>query len=283
MTASTAHPAEVIQLLESGQRHAAEGLAHEAYTQRGLQLEKERHAARSEFESLAAGNVPVITAATEPSISTPLASLLEAEIATAENASTAAAAAAAATEHRQDYQPPAYRCGVCKQVWNVGSTIPHNGIHCGKELEDLTDIPHPLFLAYWPATELPAASSGHATEQPASAEQQWRALHGRIVTLEFAAAVPQIDRIGKQEALRTLQTLCMGPLPTDAHAAFKWWLFVSNLGNKTDRIIGPGIVSAALEDQWDNGVMLLFERQDGTKVKLEIQQPRRGSCSTRIL
>jgi hypothetical protein len=141
----------------------------------------------------------------------------------------------------------------------------------------------PVFLACRPATELPAASSGHATEQPASAEQQWRALHGRIVTLEFAAAVPQIDRIGKQEALRTLQTLCMGPLPTDAHAAFKWWLFVSNLGSKTDRIIGPGIVSAALEDQWNNGVMLLFERQDGTKVKLEIQQPRRGPCSTRIL
>ena len=141
----------------------------------------------------------------------------------------------------------------------------------------------PVFFACRHATELPAASSGHATEQPASAEQQWIALHGRIVTLEFAAAVPQIDRIGKQEALRTLQTLCMGPLPTDADAAFKWWLFVSNLGNKTARIIGPGIVSAELEDQWDNGVMLLFERQDGTKVRLEIQQPERSPCSTRML
>ena len=133
------------------------------------------------------------------------------------------------------------------------------------------------------ATKPPAASSGHATEQPASAEQQWRALHGRIVTLEFAAAVPQIDRIGKQEALRTLQTLCQGPLPTDAHAAFKWWLFVSNLGNTTARIIGPGIVSAELEDQWANGVVLLLERQAGTKIRLDIQQPQRGPCSTRML
>ena len=52
-----------------------------------------------------ANQVP-LAAATEPSIFTPVASLPEAEIATAENASTAAAAAAAATEHRQDYQPP---------------------------------------------------------------------------------------------------------------------------------------------------------------------------------
>ena len=130
---------------------------------------------------------------------------------------------------------------------------------------------------------MPTASSGHATEQLVSAEQHWRALHGRILKLGFAKAVPQIDRIGKQEALRTLQTLCLGPLPTDARATFKWWLFVGNLGDKTARIIGPGIISAELEDQWENGVMLLFERQDGTKVRLEIHQPRRGPCSTRML
>ena len=40
----------------------------------------------------------------------------------------------------------------------------------------------PVFFACRHATELPAASSGHATEQPASAEQQCRALHGRIHT-----------------------------------------------------------------------------------------------------
>ena len=240
---------------------AAPVLGSAAYTQRGLQPASSSHAASSSQPASSSGYV------TEPAMTASAAAQPLRNTQTTPSLST----------------KPAFRCGVCKQVWNVGSMMPHNGIHCGKELEDLTDIPHPLFLAYRPATELPAASSGHATEQPASAEQQWRALHGRIVTLEFAAAVPQIDRISKQEALRTLQTLCMGPLPTDAHAAFKWWLFVSNLGNKTDRIIGPGIVSAALEDQWDNGVMLLFERQDGTKVKLEIQQPRRGSCSTRIL
>ena len=101
--------------------------------------------------------------------------------------------------------------------------------------------------------------------------------------LEFAKAVPQTDRMSKQKALRTLQTLCLGPLPTDARATFKWWLFVSNLGNKTERIIGPGIVSAKLEDQWDIGVKLPFERRDGTKVRLEIHQPQRGPCSTRVL
>ena len=141
----------------------------------------------------------------------------------------------------------------------------------------------PVFIACSHATELPASSSGHVTEQPASAEQQWRTLHGRIVTLEFAAAIPQIDRIGKQQALRALQTLCLGPLPTDALAAFKWWLFVCNLGHKTSGIIGRGIVSAELAEKWNNGVILLFHRQDGTQVRLEIQQPERRSCSTRIL
>ena len=89
--------------------------------------------------------------------------------------------------------------------------------------------------------------------------------------------------MGKKDALRTLQTLCMGPLPTDTHAAFKWWLFVANLGDKTERVIGTAIIGAELEDQWDNGVILVLERQDGTKVKLEIQQPQRGSCTTRML
>ena len=133
------------------------------------------------------------------------------------------------------------------------------------------------------ATELPASSGGHATEQPASAEHQWTALNGRCVTLEFAATVPQIDQMSKKEALHTLQTLPMGPLPTDTHAAFKWWLFVANLGDKRDRVIGTGIIGAVLEDQWEDGVVLLFKRQDGTEVKLEIQQPAHGPCSTRIL
>ena len=88
---------------------------------------------------------------------------------------------------------------------------------------------------------------------------------------------------GQKEALHTLQTLPMGPLPTDTHAAFKWWLFVANLGDKKDRVIGTGIIDAVLEDQWEDGVVLLFKRQDGTEVRLEIQQPVRGPCSTRIL
>ena len=141
----------------------------------------------------------------------------------------------------------------------------------------------PVFFACRHATELPATSSGHATEQPASAEHQWSTLHGRVLTLESAATIPQIDRIGKQEALRALKTLCLGPLPIDGQPAFKWWLFVANLGNKTDRIIGPGIISAELADQWGDGVRLLFKRQDGTEVGLEIHQPQHGPCSTRVL
>ena len=38
----------------------------------------------------------------------------------------------------------------------------------------------------------------------------------------------------------------------------------ANLGDKTERVIGTGIIGAELEDQWEDGVVLLFKRQDGT-------------------
>ena len=154
-------------------------------------------------------NQVALAAATEPSVSTPLASLLEAEIATAENASTAAAATAAATEHRQDYQPPAYRCGVCKQVWNVGSTMPHNGLHCGKELEDLTDIPHPASCRRAPANQVPlAAATDPSIFTPANSSSGLSGVaeHVPVVVPAQMSAAPAAPAVAAASATSTLPT-----------------------------------------------------------------------------
>jgi hypothetical protein len=76
------------------------------------------------------------------------------------------------------------------------------------------------------------------------------------LTYDAARRVPQIDRMGKKQAYLKLQEADLGPLATES-AAFKWWLFICNLGDNTRYTIGSGIVAATLEEKWDTGVQLL--------------------------
>ena len=87
---------------------------------------------------------------------------------------------------------------------------------------------------------------------------------------EIARTIPQIDRMSRKDALYAMQKLSPGPLPTDANATFKWWMFISNLGEHSNEIIARGIVSAELADKSGNAVILLLHRQNHTQVALEV-------------
>ena len=79
-----------------------------------------------------------------------------------------------------------------------------------------------------PATDL-------ATEQT-STRNDLTSLPASPYTYKHAALVPQIDRMSKAEAYRSLQQTPCGPLVHDA-AHFKWWLFICNLGKNTRELI----------------------------------------------
>ena len=65
-------------------------------------------------------------------------------------------------------------------------------------------------------------------------------------------------------------------MPADPNAAFKWWLFVSNLGDNTSAIIGRGIVSAEIAEKTINAVILVLHTQDHTQIGLEIRSRSTG-------
>ena len=123
--------------------------------------------------------------------------------------------------------------------------------------------------------------SSRATEQT-RATDRWASLPEVPFTGASAAAVPQIDRIGKEEAYQILAQIARGPLPTTADALFKWWLFIPNLGANTADVIGDGLVEAELTETWVYGVELRFTRCDATEVRVQIHRPPRSRCFTRV-
>ena len=102
-------------------------------------------------------------------------------------------------------------------------------------------------------------------------------------TYTTASGIPKTDQIGKEEAYQSLQHAPLGALATIVDAPFKWWLFACNLGNNTREVIGGGIIAAALETKWDHTVQILFTRSDNTEARVQITQPPRGKCWTRLL
>ena len=97
---------------------------------------------------------------------------------------------------------------------------------------------------------------------------QWAALPQIPFTYEYCSTIPKVDQIGKKDAYRLLLQTPVGPLPITEDAPFKWWLFVCNLGKKTQEVIGPGLIAARLEHKSQDAMGLLFTRSDGTSVQL---------------
>ena len=98
-----------------------------------------------------------------------------------------------------------------------------------------------------------------ATEQVATCV--WHMMPMEIFTYEHACRIPQTDKLGKEQAFRTIQT---------DPEQFQWWLFAANLGPHTERVIGSGLTSSSLLERSDTNAKLRFQRHDGSTIDIEI-------------
>ena len=98
-----------------------------------------------------------------------------------------------------------------------------------------------------------------ATEQIATCV--WHTRPMEIFTYEHACRIPQTDKLGKEQAFRTIQT---------DPEQFQWWLFAANLGPHTERVIGSGLTSSSLLEVSETNAKLRFQRHDGSTIDIEI-------------
>ena len=84
---------------------------------------------------------------------------------------------------------------------------------------------------------------------------------GQCFTFDYARTIPKTDKIKKRDAFNMLQTT-----PDD----FQWWMLAANLGSSTKRVIGAGLVKGHLVDRSQVHARLRFERRDGTKIYVKL-------------
>ena len=98
-----------------------------------------------------------------------------------------------------------------------------------------------------------------ATEQIATCV--WHTRPMDLFTYEHACRIPQTDKLGKEQAFRTIQT---------DPEQFQRWLFAANLGLHTERVIGSGLTSSSLLERSDTSAKLRFQRHDESTIDIEI-------------
>lgn len=141
-------------------------------------------------------------------------------------------------------------------------------------------------VRYFEAVATEHARGSTATEHAGVglAQHRWTSLPAMPFNMEAVATIPQSDRIGKEPAYAMLSQLSAGRLPTDSDSFFPWWLFVANLGHKTEEVIDCGITAAELLPSIDSTeVRLKFTRMDQSEINIGIYRSHHGRCKTCIL
>ena len=141
-------------------------------------------------------------------------------------------------------------------------------------------------VRYFEAVATEHARVSTATEHAGVglAQHRWTSLPAMPFNMEAVATIPQSDRIGKEPAYAMLSQLSAGRLPTDSDSFFPWWLFVANLGHKTEEVIDCGITAAELLPSIDSTeVRLKFTRMDQSEINIGIYRSHHGRCKTCIL
>ena len=92
-------------------------------------------------------------------------------------------------------------------------------------------------------------------------------------TFEDARRIPQLDKIGKDAAFRTLRA-------TPEH--FQWWLLEANLGPHTAHVIGNGLIAATFVEHSSAHAVLRFHRFDGSTVDVELVYVRERGFKTLV-
>ena len=81
-----------------------------------------------------------------------------------------------------------------------------------------------------------------------------------------AKELPQDELLDKGVVFRQLRGIPEGIL-----VDWRWWLFVGNLGNRTEAVIGPGIIGACLAKKTKTSVHLLLYRINNTCVMVKLK------------
>ena len=101
------------------------------------------------------------------------------------------------------------------------------------------------------------------------------------MTLQQAVQIPVIDKMGKAEAWQQLSQRDEAEFDVTEHDPFKWWLFLSNLGDKTEKAFRDGITGVHVRKE-ENRIGLRIMYTDSS-VQWVILTPSRNTCKTRLV
>ena len=114
-----------------------------------------------------------------------------------------------------------------------------------------------------------------------AAGDRWRYLPQHGFTWADAQQVPATDRLSKKIVWAVLESLPEGPLDSGPHAAFKWWLWLGNLGPLSRDALGAGVMSAFLHHEAPFVRHLVCERSDGSQVTVALSLLPTGGLETK--
>ena len=101
------------------------------------------------------------------------------------------------------------------------------------------------------------------------------------MTLQQAVQIPVIDKMGKAKAWQQLSQREEAEFDVTEHDPFKWWLFLSNLGDKTEEAFRDGITGVHVSKE-ENRIGLRIMYTDSS-VQWVILTPSRNTCKTRLV
>ena len=100
------------------------------------------------------------------------------------------------------------------------------------------------------------------------------------MTYEAARQIPHTDRTSKVEACNQLSDRDESLIDVTEHDPFKWWLILSNLGDKTEEAFRDGITGVHVRKE-ENRIGLRIMYTDSS-VQWVILTPSRNTCKTRL-
>ena len=147
----------------------------------------------------------------------------------------------------------------------------------------------PLFFPRTAPEHAPPFSPSTAPEHAA---YEWRTA-GASGVFTAARAVPQIDRLGKEEIWQTIQSLIAQglianepPSRTERTLApwvditdgnlLCWWLWICNLGPNTRKVIGTGVRSAHIAMPTNDEAVFKFGRADDSECLVRLRCTNRN-------
>ena len=140
---------------------------------------------------------------------------------------------------------------------------------------------------FFPRTAPEHAPPFSPSTAPEHAAYEWRTA-GASGVFTAARAVPQIDRLGKEEIWQTIQSLIAQGLianepPSQTARTFApslditdgnllcWWLWICNLGQHTRTVIGTGVRSAHIAMPTGDEAVFKFGRADGSECLVRLR------------